>query len=536
MVFLDELLRLQTNGALPTDTVITCCGGKEVHAHALTLGAMSPVLLAALRPDRFKEGQSRELDLSWADAEHVEFAIAFAFAKDADLITGENAMALLHLANRLDFEELHNICEAALCSLLTSDNAGEIFECAEQCNCPELAEDARAVRDDPAISQTVSILMERRREVTREIERLKTRQKANERAEKGLQYEMKNLTDRIDFETEKAFKEASLVSSSRDESDSAEATPSYPHAVGRTLVVTPESPKKKKKSAALQFETLGAAIDASRSGDLITLPPGKHSFWDDDLFELKGAGGAWNWWEISKSLQIVGSGPSTALCEEEGEEMIKIFGGADVRLANLCIDGKRILDSIVKVETGSCVWLDACEFQLHRGGIDVSCNSSAVLTGCTFRGGDSMAVRVDPQAKRVIVLDSCISRCGAGSEPYRHGGDPWWLPGDAGAIEVSASGMGARQRKEEQASVKLEVRRTKIISCFGHALSYRTDYEWNGRSTGKLVWPGQAEITLSDNTIKSNGLAIPGAADDANAEAFHLNSQPIGDDRPGFRD
>ena len=85
MVFLDALRRLQTSGALPTDTVITCNGGKKVHAHALTLGAMSPVLLAALRPDRFKEGQTRELDLTWADAEHVEFAELLELAELVEL-------------------------------------------------------------------------------------------------------------------------------------------------------------------------------------------------------------------------------------------------------------------------------------------------------------------------------------------------------------------------------------------------------------------------------------------------------------------
>ncbi|KAH8065680.1 hypothetical protein JL722_56 [Aureococcus anophagefferens] len=438
MVFLDALRRLQTSGALPTDTVITCNGGKKVHAHALTLGAMSPVLLAALRPDRFKEGADGELDLSWADAEHVEFAIAFAFAKHAHKITGENAMALLHLANRLDFEELRAACEMTLGSLLTSDNAGEILQCAEQCNCVALADEARDVRDDPDISQTVSALVKQRHEVTRKIERNKKQRQENEREKHGLQLELKNLTDRINFEAEKAFKEASSKREAEAADDAVEAAPSYPHAVGRTLVVMPSSSKRRKTEqkqaaeAALQFATLGDAIGAARRGDLISLPPGDHSFYETTVTDTP--------WKISKSLQIVGSGPATVL-RDEALSMMEVSSGADVRLANLSIDGTKIeLEGVVVVKEESCVWLDACELKIHESGIEVHRNSSAVLTGCTIKGGISSAIQIDPQANRVVIVGCSISGCSTGEE-HSDNHSPYWLPGDCGAIEVSAHGL-----------------------------------------------------------------------------------------------
>ena len=558
MVFLDELLRLQTNGALPTDTVIICCGGKEVHAHALTLGAMSPVLLAALQPDRFKEGQTRELDLSWADADHVEFAITFAFAKDADHITGENAMALLHLANRLDFEELRAACETTLCSLLTSDNAGEILQCAEQCNCVALADEARTVRDDPDISQTVSALMAQRHEVTRKIERNKKQRQENEREKQTFQRELNNLTERINFEAEKAFKEASSKREAEAADDAVEAAPSYPHAVGRTLVVMPSSSKRRKKDqksnaeAALQFATLGDAIGAARRGDLISLPPGDHYFYDTAVKEA---------WQISKSLQIVGSGPETVLRDEGDtwESMMQVSGGADVRLANLSIDGTKIAcEGVVVVKEESCVWLDACELKIHEGGIYVRRNSSAVLTGCTIKGGMNSAIQIDPQANRAVIVGCSISGCSTGSE-HSDNYSPHWLPGDCGAIEVSAHGWGKEQRSveedngfrfsrpvDEQARVKLEVRRTSIVSCFGHALSYRTEYRYQRRSAEFIycekirhfTWPGQAEFILCDNILTSNCLAILGEPDaaGANADELILNCRPIGDDRPDFEE
>ena len=557
MVFLDALRRLQTNGALPTDTVITCNGGKKVHAHALTLGAMSPVLLAALRPDRFKEGADGELDLSWADAEHVEFAIAFAFAKDADLITGENAMALLHLANRLDFEELRAACEKTLCSLLTSDNAGEIFECAEQCNCVALADEARVVRDDPDIHQTVSALVKQRHEVTRKIERNEKRRLENAREKHGLQRELKNLTDRINFEAEKAFQEASSNRAAEAVDDAAEAAPPYPHAVGRTLVVMPSSPKrlkKKQKKAAealLHFVTLGDAIGAARRGDLISLPPGDHNFWDTKVEDA---------WSISKSLQIVGSGPATVL-DDEGGTLMRVSGGADVRLANLSIRFINRLhpedEGLITVKGSSSVWLDACELKIHDEGIHVHRDSSAVLTGCTIKGGASSALQIDPQANRVVIAECSISGCSAGTKDDDDC-SPYLVPGDCGAIEVSAHGWAAEQRSVgppehlhhlyprpdvEHARVKLEVRRTSIVSCFGHALSYRPEYTYYSRYTGSetrhFTWPDQAEcIMCENNTFTANCLAILDERDamGANANELILNCRPIGHERPSYGD
>ena len=557
MVFLDALRRLQTNGALPTDTVITCNGGKKVHAHALTLGAMSPVLLAALRPDRFKEGADGELDLSWADAEHVEFAIAFAFAKDADLITGENAMALLHLANRLDFEELRAACEKTLCSLLTSDNAGEILECAEQCNCVALADEARDVRDDRGDGRTISALVKQRRELTQRHDKLLARTKELQRDKYMLKKRLNDLGERIDFETEKAFKEASQAraSSSRETADDgAEAAPTYPHAVGRTLVVAPSPQPKKQKAAdgALRYDTLGDAIVAARSGDLISLPPGQHEF---------DAADGDHGYIFKKSVQIVGAGPATVL-GEEALIFLALRGRVNVRLANLSIDAREGGDAgaSIDVEQGSGVWLDACELRM-RSAIRVHKDSTAVLTNCTVRGCESSAVQIDPQAKCVVVLDCCISGCSAGSILYDDCEElcPFYVPGDAGAIEVSAKGFLPIKRNDEpprphyepidEPSVKLTVRRTTIASNFGHALTLRMDYtklrmikHWNGvlrkeSSEAEFIWPGKAEVTLRDNILTSNDLAFPDDASlptGADAEVLMLNRRLIGNERPDW--
>ena len=300
--------------------------------------------------------------------------------------------------------------------------------------------------------------------------------------------------------------------------------------------------------AALQFETFGYAMRAARPGDVISLPPGEHDlgiYCDSDEDELSSHCCEVKHWKLCKSLQIVGSGPATVLRDYNTDAGIGVTGGADLRLANLSIAGDRMEDGqgVVTVRDGSCVWLDACELAIQwLPGIAVHRNSSAVLTGCTFRGGKASAVKVDPQAKRVAIVDCAITGCGEGFEPssaplriY----EVRCLPGDVGAIEVSASGWDPVQRSDLQACVKLIIRRTDIVSCFGHALSYRTGffhkrehqqryYGGSRHEQSVFSWPGQVEFSLDDNTFAANGLAIPDAADDANAEAFHRNSHDWG--------
>ena len=205
-------------------------------------------------------------------------------------------------------------------------------------------------------------------------------------------------------------------------------------------------------------------------------------------------------------------------------------------------------------------WLDACELKIHDEGIHVHRDSSAVLTGCTIKGGASSALQIDPQANRVVIAECSISGCSAGSKDDDDC-SPYLVPGDCGAIEVSAHGWVAEQRSVEepehryhlyprpvveQARVKLEVRRTSIVSCFGHALSYRTEYTYRRvdsrypcSETRHFTWPDQAEfIMCENNTFTANCLAILDERDatGANADELILNRRPIGGERPSYGD
>jgi len=271
--------------------------------------------------------------------------------------------------------------------------------------------------------------------------------------------------------------------------------------------------KDSKATAGLVFEDLSAALAASKPGDIIELPPGTHEISEDEDV-------------IKYSLQIVGMGDGVVLAWE-AETMITVKA-ADVRIANLKIDGARVSsEGLVRVEDGGRVWLDECNIAIKDGRVSVHKDSSATLTRCTLRGGQGPAIEIDPQAKAVLVKDCSITGSGAGDD----GPEPWYVPGETGAVEISASQFGNKSRTSSAACVHLTIRGTTIVSCFGPAVTYRTNYHGKEhRQFYHFQWPGSTKVAMEGNTFKSNGVALPPGSAPEGEEIVH-NEHPEDHDR-----
>jgi len=410
MELLQEVKRLRQIGEVPTDATLVCEGGDRVETYHILCAAVSPVLRAALEPSRFKEGDTRTVVLDWARASLLERMFAFACGDGGGTLSGDDAMALLPLADRLDYRSMRTVCETTLSALLTSDNAADIQACARACGCPTLAAKAQAVANDPEFVPVVRSLMDSKRELEGAHDDLLRRIAELQREARAIKDKVKDVAGRITFESEKAFLEAeearSCAAATSGESPP-ESGEGYPHAALRTLKVAASTPQKKrskdsKATAGLVFEDLSAALAASKPGDIIELPPGTHEISEDEDV-------------IKYSLQIVGMGDGVVLAWE-AETMITVKA-ADVRIANLKIDGARVSsEGLVRVEDGGRVWLDECNIAIKDGRVSVHKDSSATLTRCTLRGGQGSAIEIDPQAKAVLVKDCSITGSGAGDD------------------------------------------------------------------------------------------------------------------------
>lgn len=104
---------------------------------------LSPVLRAALAGS-FKESATGTYEVREHSAEHVQFAFDFLCGDESRHIDGDNAMALLALADALELSALKGAAEAALLALLATSNAAELLAAAERYRCAELREAAEA--------------------------------------------------------------------------------------------------------------------------------------------------------------------------------------------------------------------------------------------------------------------------------------------------------------------------------------------------------------------------------------------------------
>jgi hypothetical protein len=420
---LNELAFLRETGEYAPDTILICENGIQLLSYGLLLSCMSPMLKAALQPGRFNtriENDMKVVDIDSIKAESMTLAIDFVLGK-SDVITQENVGDLLQLADILGIEPLRHSCAEYFESILTTANASSILAYAESHNCPTLAEKANLVISNSDLRPVVQTLMTQLLKCRSDLQNVLIRRDASYAEERKLNAEIVNISERIAFEEDKAYREVAALSASAIHPSLDDDNP-YPYIAQRTLTVVTSLLTKRKiddeDSKSLEFESLRAALAASRPGDLIQLPPGIH----DPVEDI-----------INKSIQIVGSseGVSTlANVQKCSDLFIQVINSSQVRLAHLTIDGTDVkLEGLVRAEQGACVWLEDCELLIHEGEVAIGRDSSMVMKRCNLRGGYRSAVIIDPQAKSVSISDCLITGASKGSPELN--GD---LPGHSGKV------------------------------------------------------------------------------------------------------
>lgn len=530
---LSNLDAVRKSGDAPTDALLLTSDKpiEGVGAHSLICCSISPVLRAALRPtSAFREGETRTVNLDYATSEVVEKMLSFAcggFGHDNQCMSGDDAMDLLSLADRLDFAALRSACESTLESILTSENADDILACTSACGSMDLAAKARKIVDQPETSDVVRKLMDKKRKLETSRNDLDDRKRDLESKIQKLDMETSDTSEKISFEMDKALKEASASQSKFQDSETADTAHEYPHKAGRKLVVLPhpwggegfisqlERNELEKKhgygSNELVFDTIHAAVEAALPGDVLELEKGgAHGPLTEEV-------------KISKSLQIIGADERIMVMagsDERDDRLFFVTNGADVIFANISFGVYESLSGIedcpflLEVEGNSRIWLDKCEVsKFPWGGDSLLCvgeGCSAFVSRCNFLGGRASAIGVDLQAEEVIIKDCAITACSEGGIVY---GVPFFEAGECGAIEAKCTRYTIREGDRDSfvSTLKLTVLDTTITNCFGPAVSYRTNckvHSWSTESKN-FQWPGMATILLKGNKISGNGLALP---------------------------
>lgn len=585
---LREMGRLRRSGAVPADTTLLCANNVKISAHSLLCSAISPVLRAALDPNAgYKEAHDRAIRLEWAPADHIEKMFDFACdcnpaggrslcgrgSEGGFEVTADDAIDLLPLADRLDYQHLKTACQSKLLSVLTTDNAQNILNCAEACNCRDLADRARSIlatldifTSGGAAPEVVRSLLHGKNGLVQRRNEIKDAISTSEKKLEVTEGEIGDVQGKIEYEIEKAFQEASAITSDRNDIDTA-----YPHEVKRTLRVvamkqgkspwvlgdnkdgtecnndessvysdfireTPDghygkrSAKKQRKSLPSgYYKSLFDAVKAAQSGDMIELESGVHE-WCNELPRRQIVAPSYDksLGVIRKSLQIVGAADDvTVSIGPKWDKCPFLVSGADFRIANAMIcsgilstfkhvsrfDRHRAVSVGVEIKEHGRLWIEDCAIVLgnefESSNISVCQGSSAVLQRCSIRGGQQSALVIDPEADNVLVADCGISGS-ASSDPTDS--SRTYVPGEAGAVEIRVIDSGL---SSPNPSVKLMVRGSTITSCYGPGMSYRTDYYvrelggWQVSGQRHHSWPGSAMVTLDGNIVRGNGLALP---------------------------
>ena len=238
---LSNLVEVVDSGDIPTDVVLSAAGGVKVDAHSLICASISPVLRAALSGS-FRESTSKEVNLDHASAATIEKMLLFAIGSlEPDKISGDDAMDLVLLADRLNYQSLHSVCENILLSLLTSGNAADLLACASESNCTHLTQMAKAVIDSGSVSNSARVLVDEKCKLN--AQRKKLAKESDDARDALIDIEMKitDLETQINHEVEEVFQQtASSLSRGTAVSQSPEADyPPYPHPPGRTLIALP---------------------------------------------------------------------------------------------------------------------------------------------------------------------------------------------------------------------------------------------------------------------------------------------------------
>ena len=439
---LPGLVDLVTGGDLPTDVVLVAANGAKVGAHSFICGSISPVMKAAL-VGNFQESNSKMINLDYASAATIEKMLSFAIGTLAEKdISGDDAIDLVLLADRLDYESLRSACERVLLSLLTSSNAADLLACASECNCTYLAQMSKLVVDAGSVSGSTRALVDKKRELEVQREQLVNENDEAGKALREVEKHIKNLNNQIDHEVEEIFQDT-IASAPQDvavsrSSEEGDQTPSYPHTPKRTLIALPYDPffgslrrkgqqKKQKRNPErkqyqsfepLVFDSFEEALKASLPGDVIQLPKGDHhspSRMDDDD-------------GIAKSIQIVGMEKGAIIkAPPLGPKSVLSVNGADVCIRNVEIQHTR--RAAVTVRRGSNLWLDDCKLRgtqstsFARGshkapvtGVVVTPNASAAMRRCEIDTTAGSAVLVHLLANTVSISDCLFRGSGCGEE------------------------------------------------------------------------------------------------------------------------
>ena len=97
---------------------------KEMAAHAAILASASPVMAAMFEPGKFKEGQSRIVEITDIEPEVFQQFLRFVYTGNAPLMKEDSvAEQLLIAANKYQMDKMKAECEDTLIDKITLDNA-----------------------------------------------------------------------------------------------------------------------------------------------------------------------------------------------------------------------------------------------------------------------------------------------------------------------------------------------------------------------------------------------------------------------------
>ena len=527
---LSNLVEVVDSGDVPTDVLLVAAGGVKVGAHSLICASISPVLRAAL-VGSFRESTSKEINLDHASATTIKKMLSFAIGSmNPDKLSGDDAMDLVLLADRLNYEALHSVCESILLSLLTSNNAADLLACASECNCGDLAQMSKTILDLGSVSDSTRVLVDEKCKLNAQRKKLAKENDEAREALDGVEAKIRDLDTQIDHEVEEVYRRATTNRSHDMICQSPEADhPPYPHSPGRTLTVVALPPvewnlvskeerdaerKKYESFQPLLFESLDSALAASLPSDKIMLTKGTH-YLCVPMGEESG---------IKKSVQIIGLEKKGVMLQSPGlgRSASLAVEGADVSIKNIVFHQAE--KSAVAVRQGK-LWLENCKIESSQSseradrpsvaGVVIARGSSAYIRHCEIGSTSGSAVLVHPMANAVSISDCTFRGSGCGNE----GGGPYELlaPGEAGAVEIcdfpyiGEEGDGHdRFGGDMPAEVKLMLLGTNIISCFGPALSYRTRQSMNPRRN--FSFPGKSSVVMKGCVFQNICLAREGGS------------------------
>jgi speckle-type POZ protein len=97
---------------------------KEMAAHAAILASASPVMAAMFEPKKFREGQSRTVEITDIEPEVFQQLLRYAYTGNAPLMREDSiAEQLLIAANKYQMDKMKAECERTLIGKITLDNA-----------------------------------------------------------------------------------------------------------------------------------------------------------------------------------------------------------------------------------------------------------------------------------------------------------------------------------------------------------------------------------------------------------------------------